>query len=133
MLRRRQKAQNMYYGSGLHSIGIIKQSTCPSRAFLTNSRAYDCNVSGPFHWQLQPHVPFEFDGVELLNAGVLRGSLVPGTSILGLDLKKDVGLNETLSCSTGILQNTNVSISKVWKTDKATGNAYTGQSSGLGV
>ena len=44
----------------------------------------------------------------LPNAGVLRGSLEPGTSILGLHLKKDVGLNEMLSCSTGILQNTNV-------------------------
>lgn len=60
---------------------------------------------------MQPHVPFEFDGVELPNAGVLRGSLVLGMSILGLDLKKDVGLNETLRCSTGI----------------------TGQSSGLGM
>ena len=82
---------------------------------------------------MQPHDPFEFDGVELPNAGVLEGSLVLNTSILGLDLKKDVGLNETLSCSTGILQNTSVSITEDWKTQKATGSTYTGQSSGLGM
>lgn len=45
-----------------------------------------------------PFVPFPFE-----NAGTLRLSNVPGTSILGLTLKKEDGLNVTLKCSTGIL------------------------------
>lgn len=42
---------------------------------------------------------FEFS----LKAATLNGSLLPGTSILGFALKKDMGLNDTTRCSTGIL------------------------------
>ena len=37
------------------------------------------------------------------NAETLNGSLIPGTSILGLDLKNELGLNDTVKCSAGML------------------------------
>lgn len=64
-----------------------------------------------------------------LKAGTLRGSLVPGTSMLGFALKKELGLKVMLRCSTGILNDTESAIRSM----KSQNRAYTGQSSGRGI
>ena len=55
---------------------------------------------------------FEFS----LKAATLSGSLLPGTSILGFALKKDMGLNDTTRCSTGILL-VEIQFFDAWKWD----------------
>jgi hypothetical protein len=42
--------------------------------------------------------------VPLEKAGLLSGSFVPGTSMLGFFEKKLLGLNSKLTCSTGMLR-----------------------------
>src|SRR5438309_1001534 len=56
-------------------------------------------------WQQAARAPFRsLEGsFPCLKARTLNGSLLPGTSKLGFALKKEVGLNETTRCSTGML------------------------------